>query len=109
MSKKELLKIHVIGEDEIIILFALLGIDGTTISSHKEFMGNFNKLVENPSIGMIIISFDLPVDIINYLINFKLTNARPFIYIMPKIFQNELDNKSPLFRKIYRSIGKLLF
>ncbi len=72
-------------------------------------MNKFNKLIENPSIGMIIISIDLPDDIISYLTNFKLTNIKPFIYIMPQIFKRELDNKSPLLKKIYSAIGKLLF
>ncbi|MBY8981682.1 MAG: hypothetical protein KGD57_01925 [Candidatus Lokiarchaeota archaeon] len=101
-------RIHVIGYNESIILFSLLGIEGTVVSHHHKFMDIFNNLIENSLINMIIISMDLPENIINYLSDFKLNHIRPFIYLMPKIFQKELDDESLLLKKIYRSVGRIL-
>ncbi len=87
---------------------SLLGIEGTTISSHNEFIDIFNKLINNPSISIIFISMDLPENIINYLLNFKLNHIRPFIFLLPRLFQKEIDEKSIFLKKIYKTIGKLL-
>lgn len=68
----------------------------------------FNNLIKKTSITMIIISIDLPDKIIDYLFNFKLNNIKPFIYLMPRLFQKEIDDKSLLLKKLYHSIGKIL-
>ena len=64
-------KIHVIGYDEIVLLFGLLGIDGSTVNNKEDFIKTFEKLIKRPSIVMIIISVELPGDVLEYIVDFK--------------------------------------
>jgi vacuolar-type H+-ATPase subunit F/Vma7 len=101
-------KIHVIGNDDITILFSLLGIESTVISESNEFLPNFNKLIKNPSIGMIIIGFDLPESIIDYLIEYKLNNRKPFIFHLPDIFNPNVEEEEIFLKEISESFGKII-
>ncbi len=101
--------IHVIGYDEIVLLLGLLGIDGTILESSEQFMTTFNQLIKNPSIGMIIIALDLPEEIINFLVDFKLNNRKPLIYLLPDIFQTDVENEDVFLNIIRKSIGKIIY
>lgn len=79
-------KIHVIGEEDIVLLFGLLGIEGTIIENIEEFQNSFELLIKESSIGMIIIFMDLPSNLLDYLLEFKISNKNPFVYILPNIF-----------------------
>lgn len=106
MSEQQ--KIHIIGYDELVILMGLLGVDGTVVEDSDQFMEVFEKVTENPSISIILIAMDLPDQIIKYLIDFKLNNTKPFIYMMPDIFQKEIDERSIFLKKVYKQHGNLL-
>ncbi|MBD3215788.1 MAG: hypothetical protein GF311_24470 [Candidatus Lokiarchaeota archaeon] len=101
-------KIHIIGYDELVILMGLLGVDGTVVEDPNKFMDIFEKVSENPSINVILIAMDLPDEIIDYLIDFKLNNTKPFIYLMPDIFQEEIEDRSVFLKRVYKQKGKLL-
>jgi len=101
-------KIHVIGSDEIVILLGLIGIEGTVIEDNNEFFSIFNKLKRNTSIGMIIISIPLTNDLVDFVIDFKLNNRTPFIFCLPDIFQVNIENEDPFYKKILDSIGKII-
>jgi vacuolar-type H+-ATPase subunit F/Vma7 len=101
-------KIHVVGYDEIVILMNLLGIEGTVLDDPNEFMDVFENLTEDKSINIIIISMNLPDKIIDYLIDFKLNNTKPFVCLMPDLFQEHPDDKSILLKKVYKKTQKLL-
>ena len=88
------LKIDVIGEEEIVLMLGLLGIDGTIIENEVDFLKHFNRLVENSFIGMLIIALDLSEDQLEFVINFKLKNVRPFIYHLPDVFTMDLDRQN---------------
>ena len=60
-------EIHVIGEEDTVILLSLLGIEGTIINQKNEFLKEFNKVIRKPSIGMVIIAVDLDSNLIDYL------------------------------------------
>jgi len=102
-------KIHVIGNDEIVLLLGLLGIDGTILESSEQFMPIFNQLIDNPSIGMIIIGLDLNEEIINYLVDFKLNNRIPLVYLLPDIFKTDVDDMDIFLNIIRNSIGKIIY
>ncbi len=101
-------KIHVLGYDEIVLMLGLLGIEGTTVENVNDFMQIFNDLIKKPTIGMIIIAIDLPDDIINLLIDFKLNNRRPFIFFLPDLFKANIEKEDVLINKILKIIRKLI-
>lgn len=101
-------KIHVLGYDEIVLMLGLLGIEGTTVENVNDFMQLFHDLIKKPTIGMIIIAIDLPDDITEFLIDFKLNNRRPFIFFLPDLFETNIEKEDVLLNKILKIIGKLI-
>ena len=98
----------VIGDDEIITMLGLIGIDGIVLEETSNFMKIFQELINNMAISMIIIAMDLPDSVIDYLIDFKLNKRRPFVFYMPNIFTLNEDSKDFFINKIFGSINKLL-
>ena len=101
-------KIHAIGNDEIVLLLGLLGIDGTILESSEHFMATFTQLIKDPSLGMIIVGLDLPEEIINYLVDFKLNNRIPLVYLLPDIFQTDVEDNDIFINIIRNAIGKII-
>jgi vacuolar-type H+-ATPase subunit F/Vma7 len=101
-------KIHVIGYDEIVSLFGLLGIEGTVVNNKEDFIKTFEKLIKRPSIVMMIINMELPGDILEYIIDFKTNNRIPFIYLLPDIFQPDIKNRDEIFVKIHELIEEII-
>ncbi|MFX1572943.1 MAG: V-type ATP synthase subunit F [Promethearchaeota archaeon] len=101
-------KIYVLGKDEIVTMLGLLGIEGKVINENDDFLKEFNNLVSNPSIIMIIIALDLADDTIDFLIDFKLNIRKPFIFYLPNIFQLDDDSKDLFLTKINESIRGIL-
>ena len=101
-------KVHILGYDEIVLMLGLLGIEGTTIENVNDFMQIFSELIKKPTIGMIIIAIDLPDEINEFLVDFKLNNRRPFIIFLPDLFESNIEKKDVLLNKILKIIGKLL-
>jgi vacuolar-type H+-ATPase subunit F/Vma7 len=102
-------KIHVIGNDEIVLLLGLLGIDGTILESSEQFMSIFGQLINNPSIGMILIGFDLNEEITNFLIDFKLNNRMPLVYLLPDVFKTDIEDEDIFLNIIRNSVGKIIY
>ncbi|MFX1273928.1 MAG: V-type ATP synthase subunit F [Promethearchaeota archaeon] len=101
-------KIHVIGVDDINILFRLLGIKGTVIKDASEFLHIFKEKINNPAIGMIIVALNLPQELIEYIIDFKLNNISPFVYYLPDIFQPNIEKEDLFLDQIIKSIKKII-
>lgn len=101
-------KIHIIGNDECVLMFGLLGIEGTITNENENFMKQFNKLINDTKIDMIIVALDLSEDIIEYLVDFKLNKRKPFVFYLPDIFNLDLEQKDILLGKVYESIGRIL-
>ena len=101
-------KIHIMGSDDYVILLRLLGIEGTILEDSNKFLAIFNKLLKNTSIGMIIIAIDLPLDLIDYIIDFKLNNRKPFVFYLPDIFKTNIENEDVIYNKILDSINKII-
>ncbi|MHA1525489.1 MAG: V-type ATP synthase subunit F [Promethearchaeota archaeon] len=100
--------IHVIGEEDTVILLSLLGIEGTVINQKNEFLKEFNKVIRNPSIGMVIIAVDLDSNLIDYLTEYKLNNKKPFIFSLPDIFNPNIEEDEMFIEEISKSIGKII-
>ena len=101
-------KIHVIGYDEVVSLFGLLGIEGTNVNNRDEFIKIFENLIKRPLIVMIIINMELPDEILEYIMEFKLNNRIPFIYLLPDIFQPDIKNHDKIFDKIHELIEEII-
>jgi vacuolar-type H+-ATPase subunit F/Vma7 len=101
-------KIYVLGYDEIVLMLGLLGIEGTTIENVNDFMQVFNELIKKPTTGMVIIAINLPEEINEFLIDFKLNNRRPFIIFLPDLFETNIEKEDVLLNKILKIIGKLI-
>ena len=101
-------RIHVIGDEEIIVLMGLLGIEGTILNEPKEFLEEFNSLKQDPSIGMIVIATDLLDEDIQILMEHKLSKLKPFIFYLPNIFKSKLEEQVVLFKEINKSIRRII-
>jgi len=101
-------KIHVLGEEDVVLLFGLLGIDGTVIENNEAFVKKFDTLTKESSIGMIIIFMELPNEIIDSILEFKISNKSPFIYLIPNIFLSDIENRDIFFNKIFESIEQII-
>ncbi|MBN1800668.1 MAG: hypothetical protein JW891_04135 [Candidatus Lokiarchaeota archaeon] len=101
-------EIHVIGTDDLVILFGLIGVNGTIIKEESEFLPLFKDLTERPSIGMIIVAFDLTQQLVEFIVDFKLNNRTPFIYYLPDIFKPNIEINDAFWNHITTSIKKLI-
>lgn len=103
-------EIHVIGNDDFVYLLGLLGINGTILekSESEFFVKEFNKIVNNSSIGLIIIAIILPDNIIDFLIDFKLNNRSPVIFYLPDIFNANIENEDIILNIVLKSMGKII-
>jgi vacuolar-type H+-ATPase subunit F/Vma7 len=101
-------KIFVIGEEEITILMGLLGIEGTILNKPGDFLSEFNRLKQDPSIGMIVIAMDLLDEDIQILMQHKLSKLKPFIFYLPNIFKSTIEEKSVFFKEINKSIRRII-
>ena len=101
-------KIHVLGYDEIVLLFGLLGIEGTIIKHNEDFLKIFKNLIKNSSIAMIIIYMDLSDETLEFLTDFKINNRTPFVYLLPNIFQQDIKNQDKILNKINELIEEII-
>ena len=101
-------KVHVLGYDEIVALFGLLGIEGTVVKHKDDFLRTFQNIIKRRSIVMIIINMELPDDILEYLIDFKMNNRTPFLYILPDIFNSDIKNHDKIFDMIHELIEDII-
>ncbi|MHA1508403.1 MAG: V-type ATP synthase subunit F [Promethearchaeota archaeon] len=101
-------KIHVLGYDEVVRVFGLLGIEGTVVEHKDDFLRIFQNIIKRRSIVMIIINMELPDDIIDYLIDFKTNNRTPFLYLLPDIFNSEIRNHGKIFDIIHELIEDII-
>jgi len=101
-------KIHTIGEEDIVSMLGLLGLDGTIVENEEDFSKKFSELVNNTSIGMVIVAIPLSSDLIDFLLDFKKNNKRPFIFILPDIFQPNVERDDIVFNKILDALGNII-
>ncbi|MFW5895738.1 MAG: V-type ATP synthase subunit F [archaeon] len=102
------LDIHVIGHDDIVLLLGIIGIKGTIVENPNNFLNKFNELANDPKIGLIIIALDLPSDIMDSIIDYKLNHRRPVIFYLPNVLQPNVEEKDLFHRKIIKSIGQIV-
>ena len=98
-------EIHIIGEEEIVSMLGLLGLEGTTVNNEEEFLRKFSELIIKPSIGMVIVAFTLSHQMVDFLLDYKKGNKKPFIFILPDIFQPNVERDDIIFKKIMDALG----
>ena len=101
-------KIHVLGEDDIVLMFGLLGIEGTIIGGEDSFLEKFNDLIKDTSIGMIIVGLPLSPEEYDFLLDFKLYTKEPFVFILPDLFQIDFERKDVIKNKILEAIVDII-
>jgi vacuolar-type H+-ATPase subunit F/Vma7 len=101
-------KIHVLGYDEVVLLFGLLGIEGTIIEHNEDFLKIFKNLIKKTSVALIIIYIDMTDEILEFLTEFKINNRTPFVYLLPDIFQQDIKNQDKIFNKIHELIEEII-
>ena len=106
MSSPNYTKILVLGDEETVILFELLGIEGKIVNNFNEFEFEFYETIKNPTIGMILIAENMLADHLDFYLDFKLNNSKPFIFLLPNIFQSKNINSDSISKKIQAYIGK---
>lgn len=101
-------QIHIIGNEDTVLLFGLLGIEGTVIKKDDNFLEIFKTLLNKREIGILIISMNLPAEILEYLIDLKLNSKKPLIHFLPNVFQEGIENDYIFRNKIFDSIGEII-
>ena len=101
-------KIHILGEKEMVSMLGLLGLEGTIVGNEEEFLKRFTELTKRPSIGMIIIVLRLSIEMIEFLLDFKQNNRVPFIFILPDIYQPNIEKEDIILNKIVEAIGNII-
>lgn len=102
------LDIHVIGHDDIVLLLGIIGINGSIVENPNNFLEKFNELTENPKIGLIVVALDLPSDIMDEVINYKLSHKRPVVFYLPNILQPNVEENDLFHKKILKSVGEIV-
>jgi vacuolar-type H+-ATPase subunit F/Vma7 len=100
--------VHVLGDDDIVKMLGLLGIEGTIIDTGDSYLDKFKILIKDPSIGMIIIGLQLSPADYDFLLDFKLTHKAPLIFILPDVFRHDIDAGDLIKNKIFEAIGNLI-
>ena len=95
------------GDEDIVLMLGLLGIEGTIIENQEELLKVFNDLINQPKIGIILITLKLSNEIIDFLLDFKIHNKEPFIFILPDIFQPNIERSDVLLNKISNAISDI--
>lgn len=101
-------KIQILGEEEMVSLFGLLGLEGTVVENEEDFLKQFTELIKRPSIGMIIVAIRLSISIIDFLLDFKQNNRIPFIFILPDIYHPNVEREDIILNKIIDAIGNII-
>ena len=101
-------EVIILGSEEYVLMLGMLGIEGKIVEKSEEFLKIFRELINKQSIGMIIVALDLPKDITNYLIDYKINNRRPFIFIMPNLFKTEIDEEDLVFNRILDAVSDII-
>ena len=101
-------EVYIIGDEDIVLMFGLLGLDGIVVEQQDDFLKNFNKLIKRPRIGMVIVALPLSADLIDYLLDFKLNNQKPFIFILPDVFRPNIETDDHILNKISDAISDII-
>lgn len=101
-------EVHVIGEEDIVLMLGLLGLKGTVIENREEFLEIFNNLINQQNIGMIIIALKLSNEMIDFLLDFKLDNRSPFVFILPDAFQPNIEKEDIILNKMFDAISDIV-
>lgn len=80
------MKVIVFGDEETVIMFHLIGVDGVIHEQNDpHFDDKFNKLLEDPEIGIIIITEQILIKYKDYILPIKLQRRIPIIIEIPSI------------------------
>lgn len=101
-------EVYIIGDEDIVLMFGLLGLDGIVVEQQDDFLKDFNKLIKRPRIGMVIVALPLSTDLIDYLLDFKLNNQKPFIFILPDVFRPNIETDDHILNKISDAISDII-
>jgi len=101
-------KVIILGNEEHVLMLALLGIEGIIVKDPEDFLKIFRELIIKPSTGMILVALGLPKDVMKYLIDFKINNRRPFIFILPDIFKTEIDKEDLVLNRILDAVSDII-
>ncbi|MCK4281335.1 MAG: hypothetical protein KAX10_04400 [Candidatus Lokiarchaeota archaeon] len=82
-------RIFVLAEEEIVILFGLLGIEGIILENPLEFYIEFEKVIQDPQVELIIISENIFEQNLQLLLDFKVSRNKPIIIEVPNFIKKE--------------------
>lgn len=91
-------RIFVLAEEEIVILFGLLGIKGIILENPLEFYIEFEKVIQDPQVELIIISENIFEQNLQLLLDFKVSRNKPIIIEVPNFIKKE--KREDLIRKL---------
>jgi len=101
-------EVHIVGDEDLILMLGLIGIEGTIVENQDDFLKIFNKLINQSKIEMIIVAMQISDEIVDFLMEYKLNNRRPFIFILPDIFRPNIENDDPLLSRIFEAVSDIV-
>ncbi|MHA1914716.1 MAG: V-type ATP synthase subunit F [Promethearchaeota archaeon] len=101
-------EVHIIGDEDIVLMLGLIGIQGTIVENQEEFLKTFNRVINQSKLEMVIVSIQMSDEIIEFLMEFKLNNRRPFVFILPDVFRPNIEKDDPLLSKIFEAISDIV-
>ncbi len=77
------MKVVALGEKAFVTGFVLSGVQGEYVSSPQEALGRITKLLEDPDVGLIMVSSEIAKPIQDDLTQIRAKRAIPLIYGVP--------------------------
>ncbi|OLS03638.1 V-type ATP synthase subunit F [Tissierella creatinophila] len=81
----------------------LSGIEGVLVNTDEEIKSEFKRVINNPEIGIVILTEDIFEEIKDEVLEFKLSSDTPLITTIPDI--GGLRDKNFIMRYVKESIG----
>lgn len=77
------MRVVAVGSRGFIMGFRLAGVCGIEVADAKEVLSTVNKLMNDPEVGLILLSEELTSEIRNEINEIRSKKSMPLIYILP--------------------------
>jgi V/A-type H+-transporting ATPase subunit F len=100
------MKFYVIGDEDVVLGFKFIGIEGSVVDDAKTALNEFCKATENKEndLGVLIITEKVASMIEENIINYQLEGNYPLIVELPDL-SGHIENKKTMIDAIREAIG----
>jgi V/A-type H+-transporting ATPase subunit F len=94
----------VLGEDEIIIGFGIVGIQGRIVTTQEEAFAGFEYAVSLPNLKVLIMTEEVAAFIEEKIMNWNMSGRFPLLVEIPGIL-GRMEGKKTLVQSIREAVG----